>query len=246
MNIRRTNALVKEKHKHGSSQRFNSGLTSTTPIYDDPEPFSATGSSNALALSSSSRIDSIYFDAGDRASPNAVWLDTFNNAQTLTGDRKLQIPFFPTFFESCGMSIDLVDLVQSQLQPLIFIFMWICSSIFFKPRFLLLNTNSLQEEQLYDELQHCHAPSPRKYTSESSVPKSSGHQPPDRQSSTEEPSRSSLLLELDVNIHVDSGCCGLHPCLPKQEGGGVTGLGGRPFWPISPAIGDPFLLQDDL
>nr|CDS30018.1 Fragile site associated protein C terminal [Hymenolepis microstoma] len=188
--LRRTSSLVKEKHKHDGSQRFNSGLTSPTPIYDDPEPFSATGSSNALALSSSSRTDSIYFDAEDRGSANAVRLDAFTNVQT--------------------------------------------------------DTNSLQEEPLYDESQHRPAPPPRKHTSTSSVLKSSGHQPPDRQSSTEEPPRSSLLLELDVNIHVDSGRCGLHPRLPKQEGGGVTGLGGRSLWPSSPAIGNPCSLQDDL
>lgn len=115
----------------------------------------------------------------------------------------------------------------------------------------LADTYSLQEESLLKgleglgELRHPPTPPPRKHTS-GSVLKSSGQQPPDRLPSVEEPPRSSLLLELDVNIHVDSGRCGLHPRLPKQEGGGVTSLGGRSLWPTSPAIGCPSSPQDDL
>lgn len=73
-------------------------------------------------------------------------------------------------------------------------------------------------------------------------------QPPTsaRDPSSNEPPRSSLLLELDVNIHVDSSRCGLHPRLSKEEGGAIAGLGGRLIWPTSPAIGSPSSLQDDL
>nr|CDS20359.1 Fragile site associated protein C terminal [Echinococcus granulosus] len=74
-------------------------------------------------------------------------------------------------------------------------------------------------------------PPPRKHASTK--------QPSFSSPSMEEPPRSSLLLELDINIHVDSGRCGLHPRLSKQEGGGKS------IWPTSPAIGSPSL-QDDL
>ncbi|VUZ47580.1 unnamed protein product [Hymenolepis diminuta] len=194
--LRRTNSLVKEERKYENSQRFNSGLTSPTPTYDDVDIVSATGSSNALGFSASSRTGSIYFDAEDRASAVAVRLDTPTDAKT--------------------------------------------------------DTYSLQEESLLEgleglgELRHPPTPPPRKHTSASSVLKSSGQQPLDRLPSVEEPPRSSLLLELDVNIHVDSGRCGLHPRLPKQEGGGATCLGGRSLWPTSPAIGCPSSPQDDL
>lgn len=82
-------------------------------------------------------------------------------------------------------------------------------------------------------------PPPRKHTSASSVLKTT-KQLSSPSPSMREPPRSSLLLELDVNIHVDSGRCGLHPRLPKQEGGGKS------IWPTSPAIGSPSSLQDDL
>lgn len=80
--LRRTNSLVKEERKCENSQRFNSGLTSPAPTYDDADLVSATGSSNALGLSASSRTGSIYFDAEDRASAVAVRLDTPTDAKT--------------------------------------------------------------------------------------------------------------------------------------------------------------------
>lgn len=73
-----------------------------------------------------------------------------------------------------------------------------------------------------------------------------------------EESRSSLLFELDVNIHVDSGRCGLHPRLPpppslQQQQSSTTTTGAAAasptsqswVWPTSPAIGSPTSPQED-
>uniref|UniRef100_A0A0R3SP81 Movement protein n=1 Tax=Hymenolepis diminuta TaxID=6216 RepID=A0A0R3SP81_HYMDI len=93
--LRRTNSLVKEERKYENSQRFNSGLTSPTPTYDDVDIVSATGSSNALGFSASSRTGSIYFDAEDRASAVAVRLDTPTDAKTADWGSHIADIFLP-------------------------------------------------------------------------------------------------------------------------------------------------------
>uniref|UniRef100_A0A5K3F7E2 FSA_C domain-containing protein n=2 Tax=Mesocestoides corti TaxID=53468 RepID=A0A5K3F7E2_MESCO len=220
--LRRTGSLVSEERQH---RQTNNILPTPTLLEDCGELVSAAGSPNASCLSASSRAGSIYFDADD---PATGMLAADNQPSTpshlLRGLPTLQIDK-PSEYKTDTHSLrdDCPFDVENPAEE--------------------AALSVLYSEQ--DESQRPPTPPPRTNAFISSVRKplqeSQKTQP---QTQLEEPSRSSLLFELDINIHVDSGKCGLHPRLPKVEEGCGNGCGSQ-TWPTSPGIGSPLSLQDD-
>ncbi|KAM7535381.1 hypothetical protein Aperf_G00000099591 [Anoplocephala perfoliata] len=241
--LRRTNSLIKDERRSGS-QRFTSGLVSPTPTNDDVDLVSAAGSSNTHELSTSSRTGSVYFDVEDPASSTAERLDTLTDNKAVGWKAQVIDMFVPHILRKLWDERR-SNRIRSRL-----------SSAYSGPR--LLDAYSLEDESLVqeesrgdqEELRHPPTPPPRGHTSHPRTLRQLSA--PARDPSIDEPPQSSLLLELDISIHIDSGRCSLHPRLSKEEVKGIAGLGGggggggRSIWPTSPAIGSPSSLQDDL
>ncbi|KAL5108967.1 hypothetical protein TcWFU_005461 [Taenia crassiceps] len=192
-------------------KRANSAVPSPTPTEDDGDLVSAVGSSNACDLSASSQTNSIYFDVEDPVS---------GDRQSAMATHLVRTPSALRIDKYSDHKADTYSLQDE----------------------CLIGVTKVDGDQITSargKFRQPPTPPPRKHTSASSVLKTT-KQPSFPSPSMKEPPRSSLLLELDVNIHVDSGRCSLHPRLPKQEGGGKS------IWPTSPAIGSPSSLQDDL